>query len=191
MDVISLYIFCILASSQYALFNLYNNSWFSSNMPIKHLWNLLSAHFKQLCSENTGAYKPVRFPAPFVITTLDCHVLFSLIMFISVDIYTVFVLFPCVMLYRILCCDIACYKEDPLYPIGKLPIPQITILISHNAPVPYPTMHNFVAATLTCVHISVTKSRIVGYLSDALWDLWDGSIILRDIAHLKVLFVVF
>ena len=55
----------------------------------------------QSCSENTGAYKPVRFPAPFVITTVDCHVLFSLNMFsyliISVDIYTVPVLLPCVM----------------------------------------------------------------------------------------------
>ena len=36
----------------------------------------------------------------------------------------------------------------------------------------YPTMHHFV----TCVHISVTKWCIVGYLSDTLWDLWDGSI---------------
>ena len=27
-----------------------------------------------------------------------------------------------------------------------------------------------------CVHISVTKSCIVGYCSDALWDLWDWSI---------------
>ena len=26
------------------------------------------------------------------------------------------------------------------------------------------------------VHISLTKCCIVGYLSDALWDLWDGSI---------------
>ena len=28
----------------------------------------------------------------------------------------------------------------------------------------------------TCVHISATKWRSVGYLSNALWDLWDGSI---------------
>ena len=47
---------------------------------------------------------------------------------------------------------------------------------SHNAPVPYPTMHHFVTEMCTCVHISVTKWCIVGYLTDALWDLWDGSI---------------
>ena len=101
MDVISLYIYCILASSLYTLFNLYNNNWFTFNVSIMHILHLLSAHFKQSCSENTAAYKPVRFPVPFVITTVDCHVLFSLIMlsylFISVDIYTVVVLLPCVM----------------------------------------------------------------------------------------------
>ena len=47
---------------------------------------------------------------------------------------------------------------------------------SHNAPVPYPTMHHFVTEMCTQVHICVTKWCIVGYLSDALWDLWDGSI---------------
>ena len=47
---------------------------------------------------------------------------------------------------------------------------------SHNAPVPYPTMHHFVTEMCTCVHISVTNWCIVGYLLDALWDLWDGSI---------------
>ena len=41
---------------------------------------------------------------------------------------------------------------------------------------PKPTMHHFVAEMCTCVHISVTKYCIVGYLCDALWDLWDGSI---------------
>ena len=34
-------------------------------------------------------------------------------------------------------------------------------------------MHHFVTEMCTCVHISVTKWYIVGYLSDALWDLWD------------------
>ena len=46
---------------------------------------------------------------------------------------------------------------------------------SHNASSPYPTMHHFVAEMCTCVHISVTKWCIVGYMFDALWDLWHGS----------------
>ena len=52
--------------------------------------HLLSAHFKQSCSENTGAYKPVRFPAPFVITIVCCHVLFSLNMFSYLYTYTLY-----------------------------------------------------------------------------------------------------
>ena len=36
--------------------------------------------------------------------------------------------------------------------------------------------HHFVTEMCTCVHISVTKSCIVGYGTDAFWDLWDGSI---------------
>ena len=47
---------------------------------------------------------------------------------------------------------------------------------SHNAPVIYPTIYHFVTEMCTCVYISVTKWCIVGYLFDALWDLWDGSI---------------
>ena len=47
---------------------------------------------------------------------------------------------------------------------------------SYNAPVTYPTVHYFVTEMCTCVHISVTKWYIVLYVSDALWDLWDGSI---------------
>ena len=47
----------------------------------------------------------------------------------------------------------------------------------HKASVPYPTMHHFVTEMCACVHISVTKCCVVGYLSDALWDLWDGSYI--------------
>ena len=42
---------------------------------------------------------------------------------------------------------------------------------SHNAPIPYPTMHHFVTEMCTCVHISVTKWCIVGYLSGALCNL--------------------
>ena len=45
---------------------------------------------------------------------------------------------------------------------------------SHNAPDKYPTMHHFVTEMCTCVHISVTKWCIVGYGTDAFWDLWDG-----------------
>ena len=48
---------------------------------------------------------------------------------------------------------------------------------SHNAPILYPTMHHFVTETCTCVHVSVTKWCIVGYLSNALWDLWEWSIV--------------
>ena len=46
---------------------------------------------------------------------------------------------------------------------------------SHNAPVPNPTMHHFVTEMCTCVHISVTKWYIMGYLYNALQDFWDGS----------------
>ena len=51
---------------------------------------------------------------------------------------------------------------------------------SQNASVPYPTMHHFVTEMCTCVHISVTKWCIVGYLFDALWDLWDGCIVMNS-----------
>ena len=46
---------------------------------------------------------------------------------------------------------------------------------SPNAPVSYPSMHQFVTEMCTCVHISVTELCIVGYLSNALWGVWDGS----------------
>ena len=39
---------------------------------------------------------------------------------------------------------------------------------SHNATVPYPTMHHFVTEMCTSVHISVTKWCIVGYLSSCI-----------------------
>ena len=42
---------------------------------------------------------------------------------------------------------------------------------SHNAPVPYPTMYHFVTEMCARVKIFVTKWCIVGYLSEALWDL--------------------
>ena len=47
---------------------------------------------------------------------------------------------------------------------------------SHNVLIPYPTMHHFVTEMCTCAHISVTKWRIVGYLPDSLWELWNWSI---------------
>ena len=48
---------------------------------------------------------------------------------------------------------------------------------SDNATVPYPTMHHFVQEMCTHVDISATKWGIVGYLSNALWNSWDGSIL--------------
>ena len=44
---------------------------------------------------------------------------------------------------------------------------------SHNVPVPYPILHHFVTKMCTSL---LQKLCIVGYLSNALWDLWDGSI---------------
>ena len=67
----------------------------------------------------------------------------------------------------------------PKFPTNQCPDIQQPIDPSHksqNASVPYPTMQYFVTEMCTGVHISVTKWCIVGYLSDALWDLWDGSI---------------
>ena len=99
MDVISPYIYCIWASSLYTLFDLYKNIWFTFNVSYNALFAPVSAHFKQSCSENTEAYRPVRFPVPFVIATAD--VMFSLNMlsylFMFFDVYTVFVLLPCLM----------------------------------------------------------------------------------------------
>ena len=47
---------------------------------------------------------------------------------------------------------------------------------SHIASDKYSIMHHFVTEMCTHVHISVTKCCIVGYGTDAFWDLWDGSI---------------
>ena len=41
----------------------------------------------------------------------------------------------------------------------------------------YPTVHHTVTEMCTCVYISVTTGCLVRYLSEALWDLWDGSLI--------------
>ena len=47
---------------------------------------------------------------------------------------------------------------------------------SHNASDEYPMMHHFVTEMCIHMHISATKWCIVGYGTDALWDLWYGSI---------------
>ena len=47
-------------------------------------------------------------------------------------------------------------------------------------------MHHFVTEMCTHVHISVTKCCIVGYGTDAFWDLWDGSISWHFIKSHKV-----
>ena len=44
---------------------------------------------------------------------------------------------------------------------------------SHNAPVPYPTMHH---SEQKCEHFC-SEWRIVGHETGALWDLWDWSIL--------------
>ena len=74
-----------------------------------------------------------------------------------------------------------CPLQVPLYwyPILLIKSPQFIqgqiteLTIHHNAPVPYLTMYHFITEMCSCAH-SVTKWCIVGYLSDALWDLWDG-----------------
>ena len=58
-----------------------------------------------------------------------------------------------------------CNLYWPNRPISQ--IPECYCAISQYA--------TFVPEMCTCVHISVTKWCIVGYLSDALWDLWEGS----------------
>ena len=54
---------------------------------------------------------------------------------------------------------------------------------SHNAQIPYPTMHHFGTEMCTCVHISVTKWCIGRYSSDSSWDLWDGSVVISIVFH--------
>ena len=63
-----------------------------------------------------------------------------------------------------ICCEYFAEKwPDHDKPLAQ--IPWCTSLVSHNAP--------FCNRN---VHLSVTKWCIIGYLSSALWDLWDGSI---------------
>ena len=50
---------------------------------------------------------------------------------------------------------------------------------SHNASDKYPTMQHFVTEMCTHVHISVTKCCIMGYDTDAFWDLWNRAIDMR------------
>ena len=58
------------------------------------------------------------------------------------------------------------------------PVTITAIDLLHKTPqcTSLPTMLHFETEICTCVHISVTKWYIVGYWSDALWDMWDGSI---------------
>ena len=49
---------------------------------------------------------------------------------------------------------------------------------SNDAPVPYSKMCHYVTEICTCVHISITKWRIIGHLPKALWDLWGRFIIM-------------
>ena len=60
-------------------------------------------------------------------------------------------------------------------------MPQCTSLISQ--------MYHIVTEMCTCVHISVTKWCIVGYLSRTLWDLWDGLLYLIYFPHIWKLYV--
>ena len=48
---------------------------------------------------------------------------------------------------------------------------------SHNALEKYPTMHHFVTEICTYLHISEMKGCIVGYGTDASWDLSDRCIL--------------
>ena len=68
-----------------------------------------------------------------------------------------------------------CERVYGFLSISNRPITQILQCIrqiSHNAPFCNRNVH---------VHISVTKFCIVGYGTDALWDLWDGSIQVTNI----------
>ena len=70
---------------------------------------------------------------------------------------------------------------------------QWTKFRSHNAPVPYPTVHQSIYHKAPfCdrnVHISDTKWGIVGYFSYALWDLWEGSIAMKDVTYFLSMFL--
>ena len=50
--------------------------------------------------------------------------------------------------------------------------------------VPYPTMQHFITEMCTFMHISVTKWCSVGYLYDALWDLWGGPISAENLSSI-------
>ena len=60
---------------------------------------------------------------------------------------------------------------------------------SDKASVPYPAMHHFLTEMCTYAHISVAKRWVMRYLSNAFWDLWNGSIAKWDLhwdgGHLK------
>ena len=72
----------------------------------------------------------------------------------------------CIWFHNILWACIICYVYCANRHVAQ--IPQCTSFVSHNAP--------FCNRN---VHISVTKWCIVGYLSTALWDLWDMGLFLQ------------
>ena len=68
------------------------------------------------------------------------------------------------------CCAAVCCGRKRNKQVGRIDSNK-----SHNASVPYQPMHHFVTEMCPCVDISVTKWCILGYLSNALWGLRDGS----------------
>ena len=64
------------------------------------------------------------------------------------------------------------WRLDMTFGIQFPPLATDLIHQSHNAPVQYPTMHH---SEQKCAHFC-SEWWIVGYGTDALWDLWDRSI---------------
>ena len=66
-------------------------------------------------------------------------------------------------------------KIPPLYSTSHQTSKQFCCKKSHNERCPYPTMPHIVTIMGTCVHICVAKWCIVGYLANAMGELWGGS----------------
>ena len=75
------------------------------------------------------------------------------------------------------CCTIVLYNSDPIPDRSRA---------SHNAPVPYPTIHHFVAWICAFTHIYVTNWCTVEYWDSASRDLWDGFIASRTYSKLWI-----
>ena len=68
------------------------------------------------------------------------------------------------------------FRRDILYCSRTQQLQWLLDLFNRIPPVPHPIMHHFVTETCTCMNVTVTKQGcIVGYLSNAFWDLSDGS----------------